>query len=140
MNNVINMPNTKPVTFGGLNLQLRLDGRSILSIEKRLDKSLMGLFIGGNGGFKLPPTNELLIVIQGANKTSGVTDERIVEAFEKHLDEGKSVLEIQEIVQELLEDSGFFGKKKEVTPTDGESVDEVNLESTPLEQEESSLL
>ena len=140
MSNVISMPNTKQVTFGGLNLQLRLDGRSILKVEQRLNKSVMGLFVGSDGGFKLPPMNELLIVLQGANQTSGVTDKAIVEAFEKHLEDGNSVLEVQEIVQKLLDESGFFGKKKDVTPTDGESAEEVSLDSAPMEAQEDGLL
>lgn len=137
MSNIVQLPNTKNVEFGGLNLQLRLNGKSILSIEKRLDKSLMSLFLSGQGGMKLPPSNELLIVLQGANQTSGVTDKHLVEAFEKFLDEGKTTIDLQGIVQELLEDAGFFGKK-----TDGESVtdvqEEFNLDSA-VNLEESEL-
>lgn len=134
MSNVVNMPNTKQVELGNLVLQLRLDGRSILAIEKRLNKSLMGLFLGSDGGFRLPPTNELLIVIQGANKTSGITEAMLVDAFYDHLDKGESLFDIQEIVQELLDESGFFNKKKEVTETAGESVEESVLDVAMTEE------
>jgi|GEM_PF-1005969 len=80
--NVVQMPNTKSFQLGELNLQLRLDGKSILAIEKRLDEGIMGLFVKKQGEIKLPPANSLLIILQGANKTSGVTDKAIVDAFE----------------------------------------------------------
>ncbi len=128
MSNITQFPNSKTVEFGGLTLHLRLTGKAILSIEKRLDKSLMSLFISGQGGMKLPPSNELLIVLQGANQKSGVKDSDIVEAFEKYLDGGNTTIDLQGIVQELLEEAGFFGKK-----TDGESEVEEETEAFSLE-------
>ena len=128
-NNVVKMPNTKQVEFGGLNLQLRLDGKSILNIEKRLDESLMGLFINGNGGMRLPATNKLLIVLQGANQTSNVGDIDIVRAFDKYIDEGHTTLELFTTIQELLEDSGFFGKEKT------EEISGVSLDNDPIQED-----
>ncbi|WP_019299035.1 DUF6096 family protein [Lactococcus garvieae] len=121
-NNIVKMPNTKQFDFGGLNLQLRLDGKAILAIEKRLDESLMGLFLNGQGGMKLPASNKLLIVLQGANQTSRVTDQDLVRAFEKYLDSGKT-LDMFSTIQELLDESGFFGKETEKEATNGESLD-----------------
>ena len=122
-NNIVKMPNTKQFDFGGLNLQLRLDGKAILAIEKRLDESLMGLFLNGQGGMKLPASNKLLIVLQGANQTSRVTDQDLVRAFEKYLDSGKTTLDMFSTIQELLDESGFFGKETEKEATNGESLD-----------------
>ncbi|GAA3259103.1 prophage protein [Lactococcus lactis subsp. lactis] len=51
---IVKMPNTKQFEFGGLNLQLRLDGKSILNIEKRLDEALLGIFTKGQGEMKMP--------------------------------------------------------------------------------------
>lgn len=130
MSKIVKLPNTKTVEFGGLTLELRLTGREIVSIEKRLDKSLMGLFISGQGGMKLPPSNELLIVLQGANQTSGVTERDVYDAFLNYLDEGNTTIDLQAIVQELLEDAGFFGKPKTEKETDGELV--VSLDAEPV--------
>lgn len=131
-NNIVKMPNTKQFDFGGLNLQLRLDGKSILAIEKRLDESLMGLFLNGQGGMKLPASNKLLIVLQGANQTSRVTDKDLVNAFEKYLDSGKTTLDMFSTIQELLEESGFFGKETEKEVTNGESLDKEVVEEDLL--------
>lgn len=128
-NNVVKMPNSKQVEFGDLNLQLRLDGKSILNIEKRLDESLMGLFINGNGGMRLPATNKLLIVLQGANQTSNVGDIDIVRAFDRYIDEGHTTLELFTTIQELLEDSGFFGKEKT------EETSGVSLDNDPIQED-----
>lgn len=129
--NIVKLPGTKQFEFGGLNLQLRLDGKSILNIEKRLDESLMGLFLNGNGGMRLPATNKLLIVLQGANQTSNVGDSDIVRAFDKYIDEGRTTLELFTTIQELLEESGFFGKDK-TEETNGVSLDSEVIESDLL--------
>lgn len=122
-NNIAKLPNTKQLQFGNLNLQLRLDGKAIVSIEKRLDESLMGLFINGQGGMKLPPSNKLLIVLQGANQTSGVTDKAIIDAFELYLEDGKTPMDLFTEIQDLLETAGFFGKKEDIEKISGESLD-----------------
>lgn len=122
--NIVKMPNTKQFEFGGLNLQLRLSGKAIIAIEKRLDESLMGLFVNGQGGFKLPGTNKLLIVLQGANQTSGVSDSDLVAAFERFIEAGNTTFDLFETIQELLDEAGFFGKKEtEKEVTSGESLD-----------------
>lgn len=102
---------TKKMQFGDLELSLRLGGREVFNAEKRLGKSMLSLFMDSQGGNKLPPVNEILIVLQGANQTAGVTDKKIVEAFEKYLDQGHTTMELFSELMELLESSGFFGKK-----------------------------
>lgn len=122
--NIIKLPNTKEFEFGGLHLQLRLDGKAILNIEKRLDEGIMGLFVKKQGEVKLPPVNSLLIVLQGANKTSGVTDKVIVDAFEKYIESGKTTMDLFGEINEFLDESGFFGEKKpEKEVTNGESLE-----------------
>lgn len=125
MSKVIKMPNTKQVEFGGLTLQLRLGAKDILQIEGRLNESLMGLFMNGRGEMGLPSTNKLLTVLQGANQVSGVTDKHIFDAFVKYLEAGNTTMDIMAIIQELLDEAGFFGKgdRKEVGEAKEEEVD-----------------
>lgn len=114
---------TKKMQFGDLELSLRLGGREVFNAEKRLGKSMLSLFMDSQGGNKLPPVNEILIVLQSANQTAGVTDKKIVEAFEKYLDQGHTTMELFSELMELLESSGFFGKKTDKnSKTDTESV------------------
>lgn len=131
--NVVKMPNTKQFEFGGLNLQLRLDGKSILAIEKRLDESLMGLFVKGQGEFKIPASNKLIIVLQGANQTSRVSDSDLVKAFGKYIEGGNTTMDLFAEINDLLAESGFFGKEKtEKEATNGESLDNEVAESELL--------
>lgn len=129
--NIVKLPGTKQFEFGGLNLQLRLDGNSILSIEKRLDESIVGLFLKGQGEAKIPATNKLLIVLQGANQTSNVSESDIVAAFGRYVEEGHSTLDLFATINELLEESGFFGNKK----TEKETTNGVSLDSEPVEED-----
>lgn len=131
--NITQFPNTTPFQLGDLTLQLRLDGKSILAIEKRLDEGIMGLFVKKQGEIKLPPVNSLLILLQGANKTNGVTDKVITEAFEQYLESGKTTMDLFGEVNEFLDEAGFFGKKEtENEPTDGESLDQTVSEDSLL--------
>ncbi|WEG74418.1 DUF6096 family protein [Vagococcus intermedius] len=119
----------KIIEFGGLELSLRLDGKSIFNIEKSLNQSIMGLMVGATGGMKIPPINEMLIVLHGANEKHGITRKDVFSAFEKYLEEGNTTLDIFQIITELLEDSGFFGKMKETTPEEEITFEsQVNLD------------
>lgn len=120
---------TKKFEMGGLQLELKLTGRDILNIEKRLGKSMMSLFMSADGGMKLPPLNEMLIVLQGANQTHGVTDNDIFAAFEKYFDEGHAPMDLFTVLTDLFQESGFFGKTASASKTNTES--EVTLDSEP---------
>lgn len=126
----------KKVQLGKLALSLKLDARSILNIEKRLGKSAMSLFMSADGQMQLPPSNEILIVLQGANQTHGVSDEAMVDAFQSYLDQGNSPMDLFLMLTELFQESGFFGNKKAA-----KEVEEVSLDVTPTEPaaEETSL-
>jgi hypothetical protein len=132
-NNIAQFPNTTPFELGNLTLQLRLDGKAVLAIEKRLDEGIMGLFVKKQGEIKLPPANSLLIVLQGANKTSGVTDKAIVEAFEQYIESGKTTMDLFGEINDFLDEAGFFGKKETANETtDGESLEQTNSEDSLL--------
>ena len=123
-NNVVQLPNTTTFQLGDLTLQLRLDGKAIINIEKRLDEGIMGLFVKKQGEIKLPPANSLLIILQGANKTSGVTEKAIINAFEQYIESGKTTMDLFGQINEFLDEQGFFGEKEtDKEATDGESLD-----------------
>ena len=130
------MATTKTVQLGDLELDLKLGGREIFKIERRLGKSMLSLFMDSQGGNKLPPVNEILIVLQGANQSHGVTDKRVIEAFEQYLDDGHTTMDLFNELMELFDESGFFGKKKKKgTKTNTES-EEVTLDSVETTEDE----
>lgn len=124
-NKVVQLPSTKDFQLGSLTLKLRLDGAAIRKIEKRLDENIMGLFVKKQGEIKLPPSNSLLIILQGANQTSGVTDKVIIDAFDEYIDSGKTTMDLFSEVNDFLDEEGFFGKRETAKEaTDGESLDQ----------------
>lgn len=127
MTNVTKLPNTTEISFGGLTLKCRLTGKATFNAERRLKESIMGLFIKGEGEMKLPPINSLLIILHESNTVSGIKEADILNAFYNHVDNGGSTMEIFEKVNEMLDESGFFGKSKDKAkdePTlDGEATE-----------------
>ena len=71
----------------------------------------------------------MLIVLQGANQTHGVTDNDIFSAFEKYFDEGHTPMDLFTVLTDLFQESGFFGKTTSASKTNTES--EVTLDSEP---------
>lgn len=127
MSKVTKLPNTKTITLGGIDLNCRVTGKSILNIEKRLNESIMGLFIKGEGEMKLPPSNKLLIILHETNTTSGIKEKDVVEAFYTHIENGNTTMDLFEQVNELLEEAGFFGS------SDDKENDEASLDEEPAE-------
>jgi len=122
---------TKKFNLGGLELELKLTGRDIINVEKRLHKSMMMLFMSPDGSITLPATNEMLIVLQGINQTHGVSESEIVKAFEKYIDEGHAPMDVFTMLTELFQESGFFGKTASASKTSTES--EVTLDNEATE-------
>lgn len=127
---------TKTVHLGDLELDLKLGGREIFKIERRLGKSMLSLFMDSQGGNKLPPVNEILIVLQGANQNHGVTDKRVIEAFEQYLDDGHTTMDLFNELMELFDESGFFGKKKKKGTKINTESEEVTLDSVETTEDE----
>jgi len=132
-NNVVQLPSTKEFQLGNLNLQLRLSGTAIRKIENRLDEGIMGLFVKKQGEVKIPPADSLLIILQGANQTSGVTGKMMSEAFDQYIDSGKTTMDLFGEVNEFLDEAGFFGKKETKTEAiDGEFLEPETMEDSLL--------
>ncbi|MCP0886927.1 DUF6096 family protein [Ligilactobacillus sp. WILCCON 0076] len=101
----------KEFQLGDLTLELKLTTQDMVAIEARLgNRSLMSLFMDGDGA-KMPSIKDCLIFLQGANQVHGVTDEKIAQAFEKFLQAGNSPIDLITVISEVLQESGFFGKK-----------------------------
>ena len=125
---------TKTLEFGGLTLELKLTARDILNIEKRLGKSVMSLFMSGDGSMKLPPINEILIVLQGANQTHGISDQDILNAFDKYYDAGNSPMELFTVLTDLFQASGFFGKQASDSKTASESAPTLDIQPAQTQE------
>lgn len=122
----------KTVDFGGKTLQLRLDGKTIVRIENRLNKSMLSLFMNGTG-MNMPKVGELLLVLQMANMNHGVKEEEMTDLYDAYIEKGNSYMDLFQTVQEALDEAGFFGKKKGESVTDGESPQLVEATEEAME-------
>lgn len=129
--------NTKKVRFGGKELVLRLDGKTIVQIENKLNKNLLSLFVD-NGKMTFPKTGEMLLILHAANTIHGVKESDMYDLLDIYLGDGNSTTDLMTIIQELLEESGFFGRtEKEEENQDGGLV---LLEEAATDLEEHSSL
>lgn len=127
---------TKTVQLGDLELDLKLGGREIFKIERRLGKSMLSSSWIRKVAINCRQLTKILIVLQGANQNHGVTDKRVIEAFEQYLDDGHTTMDLFNELMELFDESGFFGKKKKkATKTNTES-EEVTLDSVETTEDE----
>ena len=128
---------TKKVYFGGKELVLRLDGKTIVQIENKLNKNLLGLFVD-NGKMTFPKTGEMLLILQVANTTHGIKESDMFDLLDIYLEDGNSTTDLMTTIQELLEESGFFGKEK--TEEENQDGGLVLLEEVEETEETSTLL
>ncbi|ALV20763.1 DUF6096 family protein [Carnobacterium antarcticum] len=128
---------TKKVYFGGKELVLRLDGKTIVQIENKLNKNLLSLFID-NGKMTFPKTGEMLLILHAANTGHGIKEADMYDLLDIYLGDGNSTTDLMTTIQELLEESGFFGK----TEKENENLDGglVTLEEPEADLEEHSSL
>lgn len=103
--------NTKQLEFGGQTLTLRLDAKTMVRIEQKLKRSLIALFIEGEG-IRMPMIGELLTVIHEANFTPNIKAEDMLDLYDKHIRSGKSYMDLFEKVSEILTEAGYLPKKE----------------------------
>ena len=96
------------VEFGKKTLSLVLDGKATVDIEKRLGKSLFGIMMSGNGGFKMPRLGEMLTILHATNQTANIKMADMPEMYDEYVNNGGS----------MMEEAGFFGSEEETDRTD----------------------
>lgn len=114
---------TQKITFGGKELELRLDGKAIVDIEKKIRKSIFTLFFV-QGQQNIPTTGEMLLLIHGCITTSNVSQADMFDLLDNYMiEEGKGPMDLMMLCMEILEEGGFFGRtKKEDSNQNTESL------------------
>lgn len=118
------------VDFGSKTLSLVLDADATIEIEKKLNKSLFGIMMTGNGGMKVPRLGEMLTILHVANQTANIKMADMKVLYDEYVSNGGSLMKLFEIIQELMEKAGFF---------ELETTDEENLVGEEKDEEESLL-
>ena len=99
------------LTIGGEEYKLRLTASAIMSIEKRLGKSLFAALEGIQDNMIETITTILWGAMQPLN--ANVPFDKATSLFDQYIDEGHSIEELMLEINTLFEASGFFRKGQE---------------------------
>jgi len=96
------------LTVGDEEYKMRLTASSIMSIEKKLGKSLFSALEHIQDNMVETVTTIIWGAMQPLN--AGFTTEKAVALFDKFIDEGNSIEDMMLVINGLFEASGFFKK------------------------------
>jgi len=104
--------------IGDKQLKLRLDARSCVVLERKLDKSPLSIFM--NTDKSLPKLEELIAVLHASLQkyNKGFTEEKVYDLYDEYIEEGNTFTDFIPVVMDIFKVSGFFKEeeaKQEVT-------------------------
>jgi len=105
------MKNFYTFTVGGEDYKLRLTASAIMSIEKKLGKSLFNALQNIQDNMIETITTILWGAMQPLNH--GFAYEKAADLFDDYIDDGHSIEELMLEINSLFEASGFFKKGQE---------------------------
>lgn len=99
------------LTIGGEEYKLRLTASAIMSIEKKLGKSLFTALEGISDNL----VETIATILWGAMQpfNANFSFEKAVELFDQYIDDGHSIEDLMQEINALFEVSGFFKKGQE---------------------------
>lgn len=99
------------LTVGGKEYRMRLTASAIMSIEKKLGKSLFAALEGIQDNM----IETIAAIIWGAMQplNANFPFEKAIELFDEYIDEGNSFEDMMQEINAILQASGFFKKGQE---------------------------
>jgi len=96
------------LSVGGEEYKLRLTAGAIMSIEKKLGKSIFKALENIQDNM----VETIVVVLWGAMQplNANVTVEKATELFDQYVDDGHTIEELMQEINRLFEVSGFFKK------------------------------
>ena len=96
------------LTVGGKEYRMRLTASAIMSIEKKLGKSLFAALEGIQDNM----IETIVAIIWGAMQplNANFPFEKAIELFDEYIDEGNSFEDMMQEINAILQASGFFKK------------------------------
>ena len=96
------------LTVGGKEYRMRLTASAIMSIEKKLGKSLFAALEGIQDNM----IETIAAIIWGAMQplNANFPFEKAIELFDEYIDEGNSFEDMMQEINAILQASGFFKK------------------------------
>jgi len=99
------------LTVGGKEYRMRLTASAIMSIEKKLGKSLFAALEGIQDNM----IETIVAIIWGAMQplNASFPFEKAIELFDEYIDEGNSFEDMMQEINAMLKASGFFKRGQE---------------------------
>ncbi|MBL1228131.1 hypothetical protein IW492_02650 [Enterococcus sp. BWB1-3] len=132
----------RKLNFGKKELTCKLDGNAIVEFERVAKKNPIKLFMTADMKMDFPRLGELLTLIHcsATRLTHNLKMQEMPDLFDEYCDNGGDFMDLLEFAQQLIEDAGFFGKKK--TAEESQHGTNISLikEAEQVPEQEDSLL
>lgn len=124
------MASNTTITIAEKEYICRLGAQRTTEVEKKLNKSVASIFMSPTGNPTFPRLGELLFVFQKSIINTVPSEKEMLGIYDAYVAEGGSYTKLIELVQEILDNSGFFDKASEeetVSNETDETIEESSL-------------
>ena len=113
------------IKIGDKELKLRLDSRSCVSLERKLGKNPLSIFM--NEDKSLPKLEDLIAIFHASLQkyNQGYNEEKTYDLYDEYINEGNTFIDLIPVIMDIFKVSGFF-KESEVEKA------QVELEKKPI--------
>lgn len=123
------MASNTTITIAEKEYICRLGAQRTTEVEKKLNKSVASIFMSPTGNPTFPRLGELLFVFQKSIINAVPSEKEMLGIYDAYVAEGGSYTKLIELVQEILDNSGFFDKASEEETASNETDETVEESS-----------
>lgn len=104
-------------TAGNKDYKLRLNTRAVIALEKNIGCNPLSIFIGPNGGERVPAITEMVAILHASLQAyeHGITLNDTYDIFDAYLDDGHTPLDFVAVIMEVYKVAGIMPRDKETT-------------------------
>mgnify|MGYP006908824005 CR=1 FL=1 len=99
------------ITIKDKDYKARLTARALVELEKKMGTNPVNVFIkmGQSEGY-MPETSDLILILHASLQAMehGITLDKTYELFDEMMDEGKSIVDLVNLIVEIFKVSGMY--------------------------------
>lgn len=101
------------IKIGDKELKLRLDAKGCVSLERKLGKNPLSIFM--NSDKSLPKLGDLISILHGSLQKyqNGYTEDKTYDLYDEYVEAGNTFTDFIPVIMEIFKVSGFF-KEEEI--------------------------
>ena len=101
------------IKIGDKELKLRLDAKGCVSLERKLGKNPLSIFMDSDKS--LPKLEDLILILQASLQKyqNGYTEDKTYDLYDEYVEEGNTFADFIPVIMEIFKVSGFF-KEEEI--------------------------